>query len=287
MSNCSLETPDSLDQALGLLAEDARQWRIFAGGTDLMVLMNAGLIPGGDFIDIWKLDELRGINEEANTLKIGALTTYSDLIQSELIRRFAPSLADASRTVGAVQIQNRGTIGGNIVNASPAADTLPVLLAYEAVLELRSLRGTRAVPVNEFYTGYRATVLKSDELLVSVRLLKLENFERDFFCKVGTRRAQAISKVVMGAKAKITERRVESISIGVGSVGPTVLKARETEALLTGELLTPERMEQARRALCREVKPITDLRSNEHYRRTISGNVLMKFLRRLRAGSES
>src|SRR5205085_10803510 len=195
------------------------------------VLMNARQLDARPFLDIWRVEELRGVGDEGEHLRVGARTTYTQLIRSPLVRRYAPALAAASRTVGAVQIQNRGTLGGNVVNASPAGDSLPVLAACDAELEIGSARGLRRVAFNAFYTGYRQTVLAADELLVAVRLPKLREGERDFFYKVGTRRAQAISKVVMAARAGVSGRVVTSIGIGIGSVAPTVIRAPQTEAL--------------------------------------------------------
>lgn len=275
------QSPATLAEVYALLAEPERAPRVIAGGTDLMVSMNAHMLVATEFIDIWSVNELRGITDEGHNLRIGALTTYTELIGSALIQRYVPSLVDASRTIGAIQIQNRGTLGGNIVNASPAGDSLPVLAAYDAEIEIGSVRGTRLVPFNELYTGYRRTVLEADELLLAVRIPKLRQGERDFFWKVGTRRAQAISKTVMAARAMSFNGTIESISIGVGSVAPTVVRALETERLLTGSSLTPALAEQARLTIAREVAPITDLRSTEHYRRTVTGNVLAKFLRQL------
>ena len=246
-----------------------------------MVLMNAHMLDASDFLDIWRVDELRGITDEGETLRIGALTTYTQLINAELIQKHVPALVAASRTIGAIQIQNRGTIGGNIVNASPAGDSLPVLAAYDAEVEIGSARGTRRVAFNEFYSGYRRTILQPDELVVAVCFPKLKDGEGDFFWKVGTRRAQAISKTVLAAKAMMSGNAIESISIGVGSVAPTVIRARKTEGLLTSAALTSDLVERAREMIAREIAPITDLRSTEDYRRVVTGNVLHKFLREL------
>jgi xanthine dehydrogenase small subunit len=275
------QSPRTLADVYRLLSERGAAVKIIAGGTDLMVLMNAHMLDAAEFLDIWRVDELRGITDEGTALRIGALTTYTQLIKSELIQQHAPSLVAASRTIGAIQIQNRGTIGGNIVNASPAGDSLPVLAAYDAEVELGSARGTRRVAFNQFYTGYRRSVLEPDELVLAVRVPKLKKGERDFFWKVGTRRAQAISKTVMAAKARVDDGRIYSISIGVGSVAPTVVRAPKTERLLAGAQLTAALMEEARQIIAREITPITDLRSTEHYRRTVTGNVLVKFLRDL------
>ncbi|HXG66123.1 MAG TPA: xanthine dehydrogenase family protein subunit M [Blastocatellia bacterium] len=277
-STSTVHSPGTLAETYALLAERGAALKVIAGGTDVMVLMNARLLDAAEFLDIWRVDELRGIEDQGNYLRVGALTTYTQLIRSPLIQRYAPALVDASRTIGAIQIQNRGTIGGNIVNASPAGDSLPALAAYDAELEIGSQRGTRQVAFNQFYTGYRQTVLEPDEIVLAVRLPKLGEGERDFFYKVGTRRAQAISKVVMAARAKFHDGTIQAIRIGIGSVAPTIIRAPETEALLIGKSLTPDLIEQARAMIRREVAPITDLRSTEHYRRTVTGNVLGRFL---------
>src|ERR1041384_726914 len=186
------QSPTTLAEVFSLLSQRGSTMKIIAGGTDLMVLMNAHLLEDGQFLDIWRVDELRGIEDQGDVLRIGALTTYTQLIKSELIQRHTPSLVAASRTIGAIQIQNRGTIGGNIVNASPAGDTLPVLAAYDSQVEIGSSRGKAAIPFNEFYQGYRRTRLETDQLVLAVLVPKLGEKERDFFWKVGTRRAQAI-----------------------------------------------------------------------------------------------
>ena len=276
-----VQSPTSLAEAYAHLSQRCGAVKIIAGGTDLMVLMNAHVLDAREFLDIWRVDELRGITGDGDTLRIGALTTYTQLIKSELIQKHAPSLVAASRTIGAIQIQNRGTIGGNIVNASPAGDSLPVLAAYDAEIELGSARGTRRVPFNQFYTGYRRSVLEQDELVLCVRIPKLQKGEVDFFWKVGTRRAQAISKTVIAAKARVEDKKINSISIAVGSVAPTVIRARQTESLLRGSAISMELINAARKLIAKEVSPITDLRSTEHYRRTVTGNVLAKFLRQL------
>jgi CO/xanthine dehydrogenase FAD-binding subunit len=276
-----VQSPTSLAEAYAHLSHRGGAAKIIAGGTDLMVLMNAHMLDAREFLDIWRVDELRGITGDGDTLRIGALTTYTQLIKSELIQKHVPSLVTASRTIGAIQIQNRGTIGGNIVNASPAGDSLPVLAAYDAEIELGSARGTRRVPFNQFYTGYRQSVLAQDELVLGVRIPKLQQGEVDFFWKVGTRRAQAISKTVLAARARMNGETIEAINIGVGSVAPTVIRAPQTERLLTGKTLTSALVEQARQMMAKEVTPISDLRSTEHYRRIVTGNVLVKFLRQL------
>jgi xanthine dehydrogenase small subunit len=281
-SNPTVQSPVTLDEVYALLSERGPATKIIAGGTDLMVLMNARQLDASHFLDIWRVDELRGITGDGDALRIGALTTYTQLIKSELVNQCAPALVAASRTIGAIQIQNRGTIGGNIAGASPAGDSLPVLAAYDAELEIGSARGTRLLAFNQFYRGYRRTVLEPDELVLAVRVPKLGPGERDFFRKVGTRRAQAISKTVMAVKALIENQRIVSIAIGVGSVAPTVIRARRTEALLAGKVLDQSLIEKARQTIDQEIEPITDLRSTEHYRRVVTGNILVRCLREIR-----
>jgi CO/xanthine dehydrogenase FAD-binding subunit len=282
ISQLEVYSPKTLQEAYRHLQELNGRAKLLAGGTDLMVQLHdrAGVAPA--YLNIWGLNELRGLADAGDHLRIGALTTYTQIIKSPLVKQFCPILIEASKTVGGVQIQNRGTIGGNIVNASPAGDTLPILAAFEAQLELGSHRGIRVVSFNEFYTGYRQTILAPDELVVAVRLPKPEPNARLFFQKVGSRQALVISKVVMACKAQLDgEKRLLSIQTGVGSVAPTVIRLRQTEALLQGQILTEELIESARQSAMQEVRPITDVRSTEHYRRMIAGNLLMKFLRLL------
>lgn len=276
--NPTVYSVTELQEAYQLLSR--QEARVLAGGTDLMVLYNSGTQLPKALLDIWGLNELRAIRDEGPHLRIGALCTYTQLINHELIQQHAPTLIDAARTIGAIQIQNRGTLGGNIVNGSPAGDSLPVLAAFNAELELGSARGTRQVPFNEFYTGYRQTLLAADELLLNIVLPKQLTNEKAAFYKVGTRAAQAISKVVMSVRAQISEeQQIENIAIALGSVAPTVIRARVTEQSLIGQTIDSQLLEKARQSLASEVTPIDDIRSTEQYRRVVSGNLIAKFLR--------
>ena len=238
-----------------------------AGCTDLYVNLNFGTLQEKRFLNLWPLDALRGVRLRNSTLVIGALTTYTALQRSPLVRKRLPMLAAAAREVGGVQIQNRGTIGGNVVNASPAGDTLPVLAAAEAILVLGSAGARRRVPFGAFYTGYRKTVMRPDELLLAIEIPKVTG--RQHFRKVGTRAAQAISKVVMAAVFG------PSVRIAIGSVAPTVVRAPRTEALLA----SGGTIQEARHALAEEIVPIDDLRSTAAYRRRVAANVLERFWR--------
>lgn len=282
ISKIEVYSPKTLPEAYAHLQQLNGHAKLLAGGTDLMVQLHDGVAVAPAYLNIWNLDELRGIQDIGDTLRIGALTTYTQMMHSPLVKKNCPSLIDAAKTVGGVQVQNRGTLGGNIVNASPAGDTLPILATFDAQLELGSHRGVRIVAFNEFYTGYRQTVLAPDELVVAVRLPKPASNARLFFQKVGSRQALVISKVVMAGKALMDdEKRAHSIQIGVGSVAPTVIRLRQTETLLQGQKLTDALIESAKQSAMQEVRPITDVRSTEHYRRTITANVLVRFLRQL------
>jgi CO/xanthine dehydrogenase FAD-binding subunit len=205
------------------------------------------------------------ISTHEDKLVIGALTSYTSLMQSHIVAERVPMLVDASRLVGGVQIQNRGTLGGNIANGSPAADGVPVLSAADAVIVMRNLDGERRVSINSFYTGYRSTVMKPDELIVAIEIPRIEG--KQWFRKVGTRAAQAISKIVMAAV------RAPSPRIALGSVAPTVVRAKMTEqALADGASI-----DDGARMLGQEITPIDDVRSTADYRRRVSMNLLRRF----------
>jgi CO/xanthine dehydrogenase FAD-binding subunit len=236
--------------------------------------------PPDRVLDIWALDELRGIRVEADALVIGALTTYSELRRSPDVARLAPVLAEAAATIGAAQIQNRGTIGGNVVNASPAGDTLPVLLALSAEIVLGSAGGERTVAATDFWPAYRETARRDDELVVRIRI-PLATDREVRFRKIGTRRAQAISKVVMALAWRSTgdDARWTDVRLALGSVAATPIRARGTEAAMEGRQPTRETADAARIALEAEIQPIDDVRSTADYRRSVAGRVLHRLIR--------
>jgi CO/xanthine dehydrogenase FAD-binding subunit len=271
--------PRTLAEALALLRDEPGVWRPFAGGTDLMVLLEAGRLEQRKFFSIAHLKELRGVAESGEFVTLGALTTYTDVRRSEVIAREFPMLAEAARETGGVAIQNRGTVGGNIANASPAADTPPALLAYGAEVELVSAAGERRVDYAEFHTGYRQTVMRADELIARVRLRRPSAGARHFYRKVGTRRAQAISKVCFAALAEAGEGGVlNEVRISLGSVAPTVVRCRATEGLTRGRVPDAELSREAAEALARDVAPIDDVRSTARYRLRVAQNLLAEFL---------
>ena len=263
LSTLDLRRATSVDEALRLVRDDERM--PIAGATDVYVALNFGTLARQRFVDLWALHELRGITTQGDSLVIGALATYTDLLRSPLVLDRLPMLAEASRQVGGLQIQNRGTLGGNVANASPAGDSLPVLMAADAVIVLRSLDGERRVPITAFYTGYRATVMRDDELVVAIEVPPVDG--RQWFRKVGTRAAQAISKIVIAGV------RGPSPRIALGSVAPTVVRASATErALADGATI-----DDAALVLADDIAPIDDVRSTADYRRRVATNLLRRF----------
>jgi CO/xanthine dehydrogenase FAD-binding subunit len=264
ISNRILLQPRSLTDALKMLRDEGPLVPM-AGCTDLYVSLNFGTLKDTRFLNLWGLDGLRTIEVRGDVLAIGALATHTDLIRSPLVRKRIPMLAAAAREVGGVQIQNRGTLGGNVANASPAGDTLPVLAAAEAIVVLRSADETRRVPFTAFYTGYRQSVRRAGELIVGFEIPAIRGAQ--WFRKVGTRAAQAISKVVIAGVAG------EAPRIALGSVAPTVVRARRTEAALAAGAT----LEDAQRTLLDEIAPIDDIRSTAEYRRRVAANLLARF----------
>jgi CO/xanthine dehydrogenase FAD-binding subunit len=272
-----VHSPRSLAEAYPLLAGG----RPIAGGTDLMVQITGELgEPPQRVVDIWGIDELRGIEVQDGALVIGALTTYTEIRRSPLVATHLPVLADVSATIGAAQIQNRGTLGGNIANASPAGDTLPLLLATNAEIVLGSASGERIVAAAEFWPAYRQTARRDDELVVAVRI-RLDPERQVRFRKVGTRRAQAISKVVMALswRGNGSGEAWRDVRLALGSVAATPVRAPTTESVLEGSTPTAETADAAAQALMAEIEPIDDVRSTAAYRRAVAGRVLHRLIR--------
>ncbi len=285
--NYQLVTPTSLPEALSALASEPGVWQPFAGGTDLMVLLEAGRLPHKNYLNLWNLAELRGVEVAANHITLGALTTYTDVQSNDVLREEFPMLCQAASETGGLAIQNRGTLGGNIANASPAADSPPALLAYNAELELLSLHGSRWVPYQSFHTGYKQTIMQPDELLARIRLPRLWPDLHHYYRKVGTRKAQAISKVCLAAVAQVKDGTIDLVRIALGSVAPIPLRCRKTEDKLKGNVLSEAAIEDAKSELSKEIVPIDDIRSTKDYRLRVSLNLLEDFLRQLMANEVS
>ena len=266
LSGLTLHEPSTLASALKLLQGGDPPIPI-AGCTDIFVSLNFGTIPATRFVDLSRLKALRRIRVQGDVLSIGATAPYAEIIRSRLVRRRLPMLVDAAREIGGPQIQARGTIGGNVVNASPAGDTLPVLAVADATVVLASTSGERRVPITEFYTGYRTSVRRADELVVAVEIPAVEG--KQWFRKVGTRAAQAISKLVMAG----VRRADAAPSLAIGSVAPTVLRLPRTEEALGSGISIAE----AKRVMVEEIHPIDDVRSTAEYRRQVAANLLERF----------
>lgn len=276
-----LRTPKDLNDALDYLAREPGVWKPFAGGTDLMVLFEAGRLAHSQFINIWNLAELRGIEATPSHVTLGALVTYTDVQAHEVLQSEFPLLCRAASETGGLAIQNRGTLGGNIVNASPAADSPPALLVYDAQLELVSSSGARWIPYRDFHTGYKQMLLRADELLSRVRLPRSTNNWRQYYRKVGTRKAQAISKICFAGAAQVEQGHVTDIRIALGSVAPVPLRCLKTEAVLTGQKLDKGIINAAKAELSKEIVPLDDVRSTADYRLRVAANVLEEFLLQL------
>lgn len=276
ISELHVQRPAKLSEALEAMRSAAAHGEPLtplAGGTDIFVYLNAGALREREFLNLWPLKELRGIRTGREGLRIGALETFTHIRRSPEVRRRYPALAAAAGVIGGWQIQNRGTIAGNIANGSPAGDSLPALLALDARIRLVDSSGFTEVPFEDFYTGYRATVRQPDQLIESVLLPPAPGL-RQHFRKVGTRLAQAISKVVLATAFRMERGRVAHARIALGSVAPTVVRARAAEALLAGQKLTPAVVQAACARLQDEIHPIDDIRSDARHRRELSSRLL-------------
>lgn len=278
-------TPGDLRSVLALMDREPGTWTPIAGGTDLMVLYSAGKLAVRKLVSIWNLPELRGIEVSRDEIRIGAACTYSDLREHEVVCRELPLLAAAASWIGGVANQNRGTLGGNIVNASPAADSLPSLLVYEATLVLTSARGEREVPYVQFHRGYKDHALKAGELIRAIKIPRRYSGYFSYTRKVGARRAQAISKVCISALAKVENNTIADARIALGSVAPVPVRLTEAEKILIGKKFDARLGELAAQTVAGQIRPIDDVRSNTRYRSAVAANLVAEFVRTL--GSEA
>jgi CO/xanthine dehydrogenase FAD-binding subunit len=277
-SEYELVAPGKLSAVLDLLGKEPGVWTPIAGGTELMVQYGAGRLPVRKLVSLWGLPELRHIESTPQEVLIGAGCTYTDLRKNPVVAREFPLLAQAASWTGSVANQNRGTLGGNIVNASPAADSLPALMVYEAELLLISARGTRRMPYVEFHTGYKQTKLADDEIIRAIALQPRFSGYQGYSRKVGTRNAQAIAKLCLAGLGKISGHQIEDVRLAIGSMAVTPLRLRRTEETLLGKPYSAALVQEARRALEAEVAPIDDIRSSARYRLHVAGNLLQEFI---------
>ena len=280
-SDYEIIAPGGLHAIVSLLAKEPGVWLPIAGGTDVMVQYAAGELPARKLVSIWNLPELRRIDVTTEEIRIGAGCTYTDLGKHEIVGSEFRALQSAARWTGGVANQNRGTIGGNIVNASPAADSLPALLIYDAELILVSVRGERHLPYVNFHTGYKKTRLEPDELVKAVSLPRQFSGYFNHARKVGARNAQAISKVCIAALGRVDDGVVGDVRIALGSVAPVPLRLKETEQTLRGKAIDSKLLLWARKAVADEIRPIDDIRSTARYRAAVAGNLVAEFLNRL------
>lgn len=277
----SLDAPPTLDAVLAQLASEPGKHTPIAGGTELMVALGVGRLGTRSLLSIQHLGELRFLREDADALRIGAGSTFTDLRRSNVVAEDFPLLAQSASWTGSVANQNRGTLGGNICNASPAADSPPVLLAYDASVTLVSSSGTRTMPYAEFHLGYKRTALRSDELLHSVTVPRLAPGAKQYIRKVGTRNAQAISKVALAAVAWMDGELIAKIRIAAASLADRPVRCLAAEDALVGKRIDERVIRSARAALATEAKPIDDIRSTARYRSAVAANLLEEFLRSL------
>jgi CO/xanthine dehydrogenase FAD-binding subunit len=280
-----LETAGSLTEALERLAGEPGRFQPLAGGTDLMVAFNGGSLRTPRLLDLSRIQELRGIRDTGRELVFGSLTTFTEVQECPAVHRFLPNLVQSARATGALAIQNRGTLGGNIANASPAADTPPCLLAYGAEVEVIALRGIRRVAYDRFHLGYKQLDLAPDELLLRILVPKPVGRTFHFYRKVGTRQALAITKISLAGYCRMEAGRVAEIRIGLGSAGPVPVRARNAEAALLGQPLAALPVRAAQAGLMADISPIDDIRSTGHYRRVTAGNLLGQMLGELALAS--
>ncbi len=271
--------PKSAKEAVSLYAQDTGAMPL-AGGTDFMVLWNIGLFNNRKILDLSGVRDWRKISATRTSVVIGALATHAEIRRHPLILKEFPLLAEACATIGAAQIQNRGTLGGNIANASPAGDTFPPLLVYEAVVHLVSARGKRELPISEVFAGVKRTTLLKGELIESVELPSLgKRPTRQIFRKVGMRLAQAISKTAAAGLLTLGKGGVvEDFRFSFGSIAQTAVRLTEAESLVVGKKLAPSVIDEACRLMERNVSPIDDIRSTREYRLEVSRNILRRFL---------
>ncbi len=249
-----------------------------AGGTELMVQYGAGKLGARKLVSLWGLPELRSIESTEHEVLIGAGCTYTDLRNDSVVAQQFPLLARAASWTGSIANQNRGTLGGNIVNGSPAADSLPALMVYEAELLLASSRGTRRMPYVDFHTGYKQNNLAADEIIRAIALQPRFAAYHSYTRKVGTRNAQAIAKLCLAGLGKISGNRIEDLRLAIGSMAVTPVRLRRTEEILLGSPWNAALISEARQTLETEVAPIDDIRSNAAYRLHVAGNLLQEFL---------
>jgi len=280
-SQIDVLSPQTIDEALTLLHQHQNTIRIIAGGSDIIIQLRDGAVKTEKLLNILALKDLRFIEEKDNRIHIGAVTTYSEIIRSEQIKKHAWILLQAAKQIGATQLQNTATIGGNLGNASPAGDTLPPLYALGTIVVTRNRSARREIPVEKFFIGYRKIDLKPDELIEEIYFDRLTRNDAGSYLKLGLRKANAISvvdvAVVLRGKRGNSYRDVK---VALGAVAPTIVRARACEQALTGKRLTEKSLREAARLSLEDASPITDIRGSAEYRRRVLGSLVYQALRK-------
>ena len=283
VSEIDMFSPSSIEECLYFIHDNERHVRIIAGGTDAVVRMKDGAWIPDIWINIKQLENLRYIREEKNGIHIGPLTTHTDIVHSELLQEKADVLVGASREVGAIQLQNMGTVGGNLGTASPAGDTIPALFVLDAQIELSSFRDKRVIPISEFFTGPGRTVQEQDEMITNIIIQPQAENEIGIFEKLGPRKAQSIAIVNVAISLKMGSNPRECLGgkIAFGSVAPTIIRSRKCEKMLALGPLETIAIQDIAGAAWKEVMPISDGRASAKYRRSMASALLERGLYRL------
>lgn len=273
--------PGSLAAVLRLMADEPGEWTPIAGGTELMVAHAAGRLPASKLLSLWGVGELRFIASRPDAISVGAGATFTDIRNHADVAADLPMLARAATWIGSIANQTRATLGGNLVNGSPAADSSPALLAYDAEVEVISVRGARRLPYSDFHTGYKKNILAADELLYAIHLPRRFGKHRQYLRKVGTRRAMAIAKVALGGTALLAGGIISEVRLGAASLTAFPTRLYRAEDALRGKQVDSDAISVGRSALLAEVLPIDDIRSTAEYRKRVAANLLEEFLTEL------
>lgn len=283
LTDIDVISPTSLKEALTILHERSESIKPIAGSTDAIIQLKDGLLQTKELLDVSNLDELRYLLREGSKIRVGAMSTYSEIIESSVLASSCPMFLNACRTIGTPQIQSRGTIGGNLANASPAGDSIPPLYVLNATIKVQSSEGTRHIPIEKFFLGYRAVDLRPDELITEISFEAVQRPCDATFLKLGLRAAHFISlvNVAVWVRWAADEARFSDLKVAMGAVAPVVIRARRCEEFLQNRALTEDVIMQASRIASDEASPITDVRASAEYRRDVVPSLLYKAVRTL------